>query len=190
MEENTVQTNLLGEEKKPSEVIDTPEEVEESNDNKIDQDFPGYPHYPAKEDILDPENNQGRVDLDVNILSRSNNQDVFLVNKNSDQPTDEGSIVPSSVGEDENDDLGIVEGTDADVTAEDLAMLGSRERDMDMQEDEDIPSESFQDESDIRGELDVPGADGDDPMESIGEEDEENNYYSLGGDRHESLEED
>lgn len=30
--------------------------------------------------------------------------------------------------------------------------------------------------------LDVPGADLDDEMEDIGEEDEENNYYSLGGD--------
>jgi len=30
----------------------------------------------------------------------------------------------------------------------------------------------------------------DDRDEAIGEEDEENNYYSLGGDRHEDLEED
>lgn len=33
--------------------------------------------------------------------------------------------------------------------------------------------------------LDVPSADLDDEDENIGEEDEENNYYSLGGDRHE-----
>lgn len=38
--------------------------------------------------------------------------------------------------------------------------------------------------------LDVPGAELDDSNEMIGEEDEENNYYSLGGDRHEDLEED
>src|SRR5262245_5609242 len=38
--------------------------------------------------------------------------------------------------------------------------------------------------------LDVPGAELDDEDEDIGEEDEENNYYSLGGDRHEDLEED
>jgi len=38
--------------------------------------------------------------------------------------------------------------------------------------------------------LDVPGADEDDPNEDIGEEDEENNYYSLGGDNHDNLEED
>jgi hypothetical protein len=37
--------------------------------------------------------------------------------------------------------------------------------------------------------LDVPGAELDDISEEIGEEDEENNYYSLGGDNHENLEE-
>lgn len=38
--------------------------------------------------------------------------------------------------------------------------------------------------------LDVPGAELDDEDEFIGEEDEENNYYSLGGDDHSDLEED
>lgn len=38
--------------------------------------------------------------------------------------------------------------------------------------------------------LDVPGAELDDTQEAIGSEDEENNYYSLGGDDHEDLEED
>ena len=34
------------------------------------------------------------------------------------------------------------------------------------------------------------GSELDDDNEVIGEEDEENNYYSLGGDRHEAQEED
>jgi hypothetical protein len=38
--------------------------------------------------------------------------------------------------------------------------------------------------------LDVPGAELDDEQEEIGSEDEENNYYSLGGDDHENLDED
>jgi len=38
-------------------------------------------------------------------------------------------------------------------------------------------------------ELDIPGADLDDEDEIIGNEDEENNYYSLGGDDHIDLEE-
>ena len=38
--------------------------------------------------------------------------------------------------------------------------------------------------------LDVPGAELDDEQEKIGSEDEENNYYSLGGDDHNYLDED
>ncbi len=38
--------------------------------------------------------------------------------------------------------------------------------------------------------LDIPGAELDDEQEDIGNEDEENNYYSLGGDNHNDLEED
>jgi hypothetical protein len=38
--------------------------------------------------------------------------------------------------------------------------------------------------------LDIPGSELDDADEAIGEEDEENNYYSLGGDNHNDLEED
>ena len=38
--------------------------------------------------------------------------------------------------------------------------------------------------------LDVPGAEIDDADEEVGDEDEENNYYSLGGDDHNDLEED
>ncbi|MCW2119158.1 hypothetical protein [Flavobacterium sp. 7A] len=38
--------------------------------------------------------------------------------------------------------------------------------------------------------LDIPGSELDDQQENIGSEDEENNYYSLGGDNHNDLEED
>jgi hypothetical protein len=38
--------------------------------------------------------------------------------------------------------------------------------------------------------LDIPGSELDDLQETVGSEDEENNYYSLGGDDHDDLEED
>jgi hypothetical protein len=38
--------------------------------------------------------------------------------------------------------------------------------------------------------LDIPGSELDDEQEAIGSEDEENDYYSLGGDDHNDLEED
>jgi hypothetical protein len=43
---------------------------------------------------------------------------------------------------------------------------------------------------DLSGEdLDVPGSEFDDAQEEIGSEDEENNYYSIGGDAHTDLDE-
>ncbi len=52
-----------------------------------------------------------------------------------------------------------------------------------------LNEKSFED--DVSGDdLDVPGSELDDKEEAVGSEDEENNYYSLGGDDHEDLEED
>jgi hypothetical protein len=42
----------------------------------------------------------------------------------------------------------------------------------------------------IGSDLDVPGSELDDQQEMLGSEDEENNYYSLGGDDHNDLDED
>ena len=42
----------------------------------------------------------------------------------------------------------------------------------------------------IGNDLDVPGSELDDQQEKIGSEDEENNYYSIGGDNHNDLDED
>ncbi len=51
-------------------------------------------------------------------------------------------------------------------------------------DDEDILS------TDLGADLDIPGAELDDAQEKIGSEDEENNYYSIGGDDHNDLEDD
>ena len=45
-------------------------------------------------------------------------------------------------------------------------------------------------ENRMGSDLDVPGSELDDQQESVGSADEENNYYSLGGDNHNDLEED
>ncbi|WP_298360533.1 hypothetical protein [Runella sp.] len=45
-------------------------------------------------------------------------------------------------------------------------------------------------EDPMGSDLDVPGSELDNQQESVGSEDEENNYYSLGGDNHNDLEED
>lgn len=183
--------NSNGGENDPSEVIDTPEKVEEANDPNIDEDFPGYPHYPSKDDILDPDNNNGRVEVDVENLSAKGRNIHEEMRNELLKPADGAVNVPFEEmveNDEDNDDLEIVPGTDADVTPEDLVLLGERDQDMDLDEDEEIRStRSLLDKAGY--ELDTPGTEIDDPNESIGEEDEENNYYSLGGDRHENLEE-
>lgn len=86
-----------------------------------------------------------------------------------------------STDEDE-DDLAIKMGTDADVNSDDLAALNSM--------DAEIGTAQNISNEDINTDMDIPGSELDDDSEERGEEDEENNYYSLGGDRHEGQEED
>ncbi len=183
--------------------IDSEEKVEQSNDMKIDQDFPGYPHYPAKEDILNPQNHTERVNANVENLSHDN-----LRNEPSDKKKAMTAPDPDEI--EGKEDLGIVMGTEADVTADDLKALGDPNKDFDMDEDEEIFSDgsggafeategtvSELDSRDLRDELertgedlDISGGELDDVNEDIGEEDEENNYYSLGGDRNDKTEDD
>jgi hypothetical protein len=59
---------------------------------------------------------------------------------------------------------------------------------------EDVRKNKELNENDIEDkyqdhDLDIPGSELDDEMENIGSEDEENNYYSIGGDDHDDLDE-
>ena len=168
----------------PDEVINTPGEVQESNDEKIDEDFPGYPHYPAEEDILNPENNDKKVDIDVENLTRSHTITPDHLKSIKGIPEIQPDFTVAT--EDEPDDIQMVSGTDADVTAEDLLILGSVDEDMDLGENEELKAQGW--EPMTGRDLDVPDADLADD-DSLAEDDEENSYYSLGGDEMEKLEE-
>lgn len=94
-----------------------------------DKDFPGYPHYPASEDIY---NTEEKVALNPDDLSKKKKSDKNPGKRNEKDFRE-------------------------DMTGEDL---------------------------------DVPGSESDEAKANSGSEDEENNYYSLGGDNHKDLEED
>ena len=110
---------------------------------------------------------------------------------------EEGMSGSTDLLADEDEDIEIVMGTEADVTEEDLLLLGDPDKDNDLYDDEDLSNAAL-DDTDFEGEplneaaggsasatgedLIVPGSEDDDSMEDIGEEDEENNYYSLGSD--------
>ena len=161
----------------PSKAMDSKKEVENSNDERTDQDFPGYPHYPAKEDIMDQRTDSHRVDMDVENLPANRNttgiSQPFGNTERAEEPRQQDT---------EKDDLEMRMGTEADVTDDDLAVLNST--------DAEIGTPQNVSNEDLDPDLDIPGSDLDDDNERIGEEDEENNYYSLGGDRHEAQEED
>ena len=81
---------------------------------------------------------------------------------------------------------------------EDIYNKGKQEYDLDPENiskkktivDVEIKSNEKDFQDDMSGDdLDVPGTELDDQQESVGSEDEENNYYSLGRDNHDDLEE-
>ena len=84
--------------------------------------------------------------------------------------------------------------------SEDIYRQGKKEEDIDPSEPskkKQTIDESIANERNELGfetvktgkDLDIPGSELDDEMENVGSEDEENNYYSIGGDNHEDLEE-
>lgn len=115
---------------------------QKSSPKKLDEaekkGFPGYPHYPASEDIY---NQEKEVDLNPEDLSKVKKTEVTYRkdgNENATEKRNEKDFYEDMTGED----------------------------------------------------LDVPGSKADEAVPNEGMEDEENNYYSLGGDNHNDLEED
>jgi len=138
------------------------------------EDFPGYPRYPAKEDIM---NRAERVEGDLNgetlhemrypkkgeVREIRNAKDISEVKKGK---------------------------SESDLTPEDLEALGPKDLSMDMGDDEQQLKHRVTPVDFSGKDLDIPGSELDDASEAIGSEDEENNSYSLGGDSKEGLEED
>lgn len=181
----------------------------ERNDalNKSEKDprekkLPG--EYPANEDIMNRMNTH-RVGMDVENFSRMIGTENLNINEPViTEPDDikDDPIASEQYVEDRRDLAGmehpIPKGLDeqdidesdrneSDVTEEDLQALGPRDLSMDMGEDEEILKNRVWPVDMAGTDLDIPGSDGagDADAEAIGPEDEENDFYSLGGDAHE-----
>ena len=169
-----------------SKPMNSKQEIEQSPDAKTDQDFPGYPHYPAKDDIMDQRTGSERVDAEIERMGSTANvagmPQRFLDGQDRHRAEQAITPQPGSGRDDLQDDLKIQMGNEADVDSDDLAALNST--------DAEIGTPQNVSNEDINTDVDIPGTDMDDSNEEVGEEDEENNYYSLGGDRHQSQEED
>jgi hypothetical protein len=170
-------------------------------DNKrTDEQFPGYPHYDKKEDIMDGRSDSERVNVDVENLPAFHN--ATTPHHLNQSPGENGRDNASPTGGDGMDtDLEIEMGTEADVTEEEKKIL-----DDDMYyptQDEDRLRQARLDDTDFEGEklnedsfgagqaesgsdLDM-NADGDETMNVSGEGDEENQYWSLGGGENDNI---
>lgn len=139
------------------------EKSKRSNENQaIEEGFPGYPLYPAKEDIT---KRSKRIDIDVNTAIENNEP----LNAHPAPASDKLGTDPSN----------------SDLTADDFQALASDEIESGG-DDEVLQNRPWP--VDFAGEdLDVPGSEMDDSQEMLGSEDEENNSYSIGSDRHDDL---
>lgn len=148
--------------------------------SKVDEqkEFPGYPLYPASEDIM----NQGK-------RMEGNLNDEVLTGTSVNMKLSKGAeTIDAEVAEGIEEELKPSAQHDSDVNFEDLEALGPEDLSMDMGDDEQLKHRNRP--VDFSGkDLDVPGSELDDDKEEVGSEDEENNSYSLGGDNHEDLEE-
>lgn len=101
------------------------------------------------------------------------------------------------VKQESKDDMVVLPGYPTYPESEDIYIKGKKEKEIDPDDiskrkvKKEVGKKNVKDfEDDLSGEdLDIPGSELDDDLEEIGSEDEENNYYSIGGDEHENLEE-
>ncbi len=174
------------------------------------EEFPGYPHYAPEDDITAAGE---KVSADMEGVSRANNQTAAGVQpaqtdatvRNTAQASNAslvGANEPRQATDDADNSGRPQDDVEADVTNEELMLLDQADRGLDDSDDAQAPMRAQLDETDEDGDplneaagregllgddIDVPGSEADDANEAMGEEDEENNYYSLGGDEKSSL---
>ncbi len=171
--------------KKTSDLPDSPRDAEKLRGDETTIDMPEVKDIPGQEHIHVPR--MGEV-ADTTISSAD----------------EEGEGLLDELNEEETEEDFIRMGTEADVSKTDVEMLKSGESYY-PSKDENHLADASMDNTDFDGEplnekgfglanrtasdLDVPGSEEDDETENIGEEDEENNEYSLGSDDNDQLEE-
>jgi hypothetical protein len=137
------------------------------NENESGNEFPGYPAYPASEDIM---NRGKRIDVDIE-------EAIEVVHPNK-------GVMQAHVDDNKST---LIKGK-SNLTKDDFQALASDEIES-TGDDEILQNRTYP--VDFAGQdLDIPGTEDDDAQEEIGSEDEENNSYSIGGDGHSALEED
>lgn len=154
-----------------------PKDKSRKNERPDGPDFPGYPPYPEREDITLQNKRVSMNDEGVAV----NPKDAAFTESTPQQRAEEIGANYSEADE-------LDGGNESDVTREDLEALGPKDLSLDMGDDEELLKHRTRPVDFGAQDLDVPGAELDDPNEAIGHEDEENNPYSLGSEQNENLE--
>lgn len=171
----TRQNALLGQD-----IHDSPEDEEKMKSETVVIDLPDVSDIPGQENIVVPKIGE----MADTTISSDDEEGLGLF------------------GDDEGDeDTDLVMGNEADVTSTERSMLKRADEDM-PDEDDPLLRRAELDKTDNEGDklnegslatdvsggdLDTSGVDSDDKMEAIGEEDEENNDYSLGSDSNDNV---
>ena len=156
-------------------IHDSPKDEEKMKSETFVIDLPDVSDIPGQENIVVP--NIGEMQ-DITISSDDEEGLGLFDDDEGDEDTD------------------LVMGNEADVSATERTLLRRADEDMPVEDDPRLRQAEL-DKTDAEGDLlnegslatsvsgadlDMAGTDADDPMEAIGEEDEENNAYSLGSD--------
>ena len=162
---------------------------------KMPVHLPGGPEIPDSMDLHDSISDEERLKPDTAYIELPEVKDIpgqehitsaGPFGEMADVTTSSADEERLNVEEEDEDEVKIIMGTEADITREDLELLEGTFNETIDETDEDG---ELLNEENIRSDLDVPGSEDDDAMEDIGEEDEENNYYSLGSSDNDNLNE-
>jgi hypothetical protein len=159
---------------------DSPHDEERMQAEEVILDLPDVSDIPGQENILPP---QMESFADTTISSADEEGEGLFEDDETDEDTD------------------LIMGNEADVTKEEQITLQRADEDMPTDDDARLRASALDNEDfegdplneaglgeDVSGgDLDTSGVDADDAMEAIGEEDEENNTYSLGSDNNDNV---
>lgn len=159
---------------KTADLKDSPKDIEELKPETATIDLPDVNDIPGQEDIKPAP--MGEM-ADATISSADEEGDNIF---NDDVFEETYQNPDSNVTEAEKEDL---RRSANDMPTEDDTNLRKAALDNTDEDNTPLNESSFRNNFTGTG-LDVPGAENDDEDEEIGEEDEENNEYSLGGDNH------
>jgi hypothetical protein len=182
------------------------------NDTENRDDRMSHPQErPVRGDLTDPQRDQDRLRPDETTIDLPEVRDIPGQEHIHVAPL--GELADTTISSDDEEGVGLLDGlneedeepeitmgNDADISADERETL-KRGEDYMPTRDEDNLQRASMDSTDFEGDplneesfgtersgsgLDTGGIEEDDDMENIGEEDEENNQYSLGSDRNDA----